>query len=152
EIVVTDCADRDRQQSATPAGARRSARRECVLDWRCFRPCRGVQHCLGFGVVLPDAVEWRSVRAPADSATRHHHPIYSAAAALRRGAHAGLGGAEWEQLERTLLLVAKLRPHRIYRHQHLDRSLPAAFRGVADEPRSPDAREPEDSTAPPRIS
>ena len=90
--------------------------------------------------VLPDAPQWRRLRPSAHPEARHHRRIHRPAAAFERHPHAGLGRPNRRRLERTLLLEAHLRPHRLHRHLHLDRSGAPDLRRVPDQPREPHAR------------
>src|SRR5207248_7959727 len=95
--------------------------------------------------VLPDAAERRRLRASTNSAARDHRAIHDTAAAFRRDADAGLGGADRRRVERTLFFGAQLWAYRIHGDFDLDRSRPATFCGAADESRASDAGEYEDS-------
>jgi len=62
-------------------------------DRRRFGACGTFQHGAGPGVVLPDAAEWRHLRAPEDFAARDGCAVHDAAATFRRDANTGLGSA-----------------------------------------------------------
>ena len=94
---------------------------------------------------MRDAAGWRRLRAPENLAACDDCAIHGAAAAFRRDANAGVGGAYRRRIERALFFGAQLWAYRFYRDFDLDRSGPATVCGAVDESRASDAGEYEDS-------